>query len=214
MFRRTNRSRNPWEFYNPAPMSLDTAMGQVTASLERNEHLLSMAADAANPARTNNSIDKARNALIDTPVQIGKNLWKVVVRPSPAMLSDAQIIVDLKKFHPVAEVLKKGRKTTVKEILGDQRGISAIILSPETRRQLRKMGIRSRSGYTTVGQVDAVYRKVWRKLLKESGENLDGIAAGHRIDLGTNRYKARLKCRCSNGPWRVWSKAIPMCANG
>lgn len=142
-----------------------------------------------------NSIDKARNAIVDQLIGKGANLFKVMLRPTTTMLSDAQIIADLKKYFPVAEILKKGRKTPVKQILGDELTGDMIILSKETRRQLRKMGIRTRSKYKTVGQVDAVYRKVWRVLLKESGESLHKIAAGHRIDLGMNRYQAAFEVR-------------------
>ncbi|MEO0442588.1 MAG: hypothetical protein AAFZ92_02460 [Pseudomonadota bacterium] len=142
-----------------------------------------------------NSIDKARNAIIEQIISKGDNLYHVILRPTTAMLSDAQIINDLKKYFPVAEVLKKGRKTPVKSILGDEIPGSRLVLDKATYDALRKMGVTRRRRFKTVGQVDAVYRKIWRKLLKEAGDNLDQIAAGHRIDLGINRYQAAFEVR-------------------
>lgn len=142
-----------------------------------------------------NSIDKARNAIIEQIISKGDNLFHVILRPTTAMLSDAQIVHDLKKYFPVAEVLKKGRKTPVKSILGDEIPGSRLVLDKATYDALRKMGVTRRRRFKTVGQVDAVYRKIWRKLLKEAGDDLDQIAAGHRIDLGINRYQAAFEVR-------------------
>ncbi len=142
--------------------------------------------------KVGNSIDKARNAMTRVPSNPGK-VAHIMVKPTKALKSDPQVMADLEKFHPVAEVLKKGRETEISEIMGNT--VPLLSLSKETADALRNMGITWRRNYYTVGQVDEVYRKIWRKLLREAGEDLDKIAAGHRLDLGINRFQAAFEVR-------------------
>jgi hypothetical protein len=111
-----------------------------------------------------------------------------------------QIVDDLRKFGSFADdgftvaQVTKGRKLRVEDVLGQ--GQEFVELAPAARQTLETMGIVvGRTRFYNLGHVDALYRRIWRKLLKVRGVDLSDIAAGHRLDLGINRIQSHFEIR-------------------
>lgn len=149
----------------------------------------------ARDARLVETMAKAANSSFTVEiVKLGQGLAKAVIRPTARMTG--QIMDDLRRFgdeaFDLAEVTK-GRHLTVADLTKNAGDF--IQLSPAAQQALKNLDIIAPSKFSTLGEVDAVFRKLWIKLHRSRGRDLSEIAAGHRLDLGMNKIQAHFELR-------------------
>jgi hypothetical protein len=162
-------------------------------------HFSALRAPDARQASVLDSLERAANGgVLDIAQTVGSKAV-VVLKMTPRM-ARKEVSAFLKYSH-LAQVLPNARGKRISQIQGIARqlepGRDVIALTEGVVQRLSSMfpGLRIRREYSTVGQVDSLYRALWRRLLQEAGDSLEGWAAGHRLDLGVNRIGAHYEVR-------------------